>query len=199
VTGAAATARIISQEAIDMAPFSRRATTADATTDSDEQAAPEARVPAQRTISAALQPMMEALKTVPTITEDPTPRMMAAMLLCEDPGQWESMWSASHFQRCAGRRCRVQAIRWAESSFDGALPFYLICDVVWLDGDERGETDVLTVSSEMAMAQLLGLHTHGNLPWDVEIWRSPKPARSGFFPMRLLSLGRPVGSSGEAA
>jgi hypothetical protein len=138
---------------------------------------------------AVLQPI---LATVPTVEEDPTPRMMAVILEAADPGEWEDLFRAQSFKELAGRRVRVNTIRWAPSNFEGSTGVYLVADVTFLDGDRQGEKGVVTISSDIAMAQLLNAWARQDYPYDYEIVQKSEPTRRGFKPMRLRPLGRPV-------
>jgi hypothetical protein len=138
---------------------------------------------------SALALVKSVLADIPTVEDDPTPRMMAAMVQATDAAQWEELFAAAHFKDNAGKQVRIHTFRQAPSQYEGSLGVFFICDVTWL---ATGENDVLTIGSDMAMAQLLNCWKRGDLPHDFEIVKKDKPTRAGFYPMRLKSLGRLV-------
>lgn len=138
----------------------------------------------------ALDVLYPVLSKLVTLDEDPTPRMMQVMMDCASPAEWEDAFKARGLKESVGRKFRIRGVRASESNFkDSRSGWYLICDVVDLDS---GEADVLTVGGNVAMAQVLGLVKHGNLPWDVQVVAKESPTRSGYTPINLVSLGRPV-------
>lgn len=139
----------------------------------------------QLAASRLLAPLTQLLESLPTADEDPTPRMMQAIYESPDAQSWEDLFTAAHFKDHAGQRIRVHTFRPARSSYQGHLPWFLVCEVTWL---ETGELDVLTVGSQMAMAQLLNCWKRNDLPHDFEIVRKDRPTQKGFSPMRLRSL-----------
>jgi hypothetical protein len=139
--------------------------------------------------SSALALVREVLAEIPAVEDDPTPRMMAAILAAPDAASWEDLFNASHFKDSAGRQVRVHTFRQNPSQYPGNLNVYFLCDVTFLD---TGENDVMTVGSDMAMAQLLNCWKRGDLPHDFEIVRKDRPTKAGFYPMRLRSLKRIV-------
>lgn len=138
---------------------------------------------------AALAVVRNVLSDIPTVDDDPTPRMMAAMVQATSAEQWEELFAAAHFKDNAGKRVRIHTFRQSPSQYEGPLGVFFICDVTWL---ATGENDVLTIGSDMAMAQLLNCWKRGDLPHDFEIVRKDKPTRGGFYPMRLRSIQSPT-------
>jgi len=136
---------------------------------------------------ATLAPLLDLLKTIPSVEEDPTPRMMAAIAEAPNAESWEDLFSAAHFKDHAGKRIRVHTFRVNESQYEGTLGVYFLCDITWLDSNED---DVMTVGSDMAMAQLLNCWKRGDFPHDFEIVKKDRPTRGGFYPMRLRSIGK---------
>ncbi len=143
--------------------------------------------PLARTGSPLLQPLREILASIPEATEDPMPRMMAAIAAAPDAQSWEDLFSAAHFKDNAGKRVRVHGVRVMESQYPGRLGIFLLADVTYLD---TGEETVMTIGSEMAMAQLANCHRRGDFPHDFEIVKKDRPTKAGFFPMRLRSIQR---------
>jgi len=139
----------------------------------------------QLAASRLLAPLTELLESLPSVDEDPTPRMMRAIYESPDAATWEDLFTAQHFKDHAGKRIRVHDFRPSKSSYPGHLGWFLVCEVTWL---ETGELDVLTVGSQMAMAQLLNCWKRQDLPHDFEIVAKPKPTARGFTPMRLRSI-----------
>ena len=136
------------------------------------------------------------LLAVPTVEEDPTESMIAAILASPNPAKWEEVFTSVSFKDAASKRARVHGFRASPSQFEGRVPVFLILDVTWLDTGERG---VMTCGSEMAMAQLLNAWRVGALPIDVEIIRKPTPTKAGFHPMRLRYLGAAPAPLGDPA
>lgn len=139
--------------------------------------------------SSALAAVRAVLAQVPAVEDDPTPRMMEAIIHAKSAAEWESLFSAAHFKDSADRRVRVHTFRVSESAFPGGLGVFFICDVTFLD---TGEETVLTVGSDMAMAQLLNCWQRGDLPHDFEVVKKDKPTKAGFYPMRFRSINKPV-------
>jgi hypothetical protein len=135
--------------------------------------------------SRALAPMLELIESLPSVDDDPTPRMMRAIYESPDAATWEDLFTAQHFKDHAGDKVRVVTFRPSKSSYAGKLGWFLVCEVIWL---ETGEQDVLTVGGQMALAQLLNCWKRGDLPHDFEIVRKDKPTAKGFYPMRLRSI-----------
>lgn len=138
-------------------------------------------------VDSILAPLRGIIASIPPVTEDPTPRMMAAIAAAPDAASWEDLFSASHFKDSAGKRIRVHAIRVNDSQYAGKLGVYFLCDITWLDS---GEEDVMSVGSEMAMAQLANCYRRGDFPHDFEIVKKDRPTKAGFYPMRLRSIGK---------
>lgn len=136
-----------------------------------------------------LAPLRAIVASIPQVTEDPTPRMMAAIAAAPNAESWEDLFSAAHFKDSAGKRVRVHAIRVNDSQFKGRLGVYFLADITWLD---TGQEDVMSVGSEMAMAQLANCYARNDFPHDFEIVVKDRPTKAGFYPMRLRSLGRVV-------
>lgn len=136
-----------------------------------------------------LAPLREIVASIPPVTEDPTPRMMAAIAAAPDAKSWEDLFSAAHFKESAGKRIRVHTIRVNDSQYEGKLGVYFLCDITFLD---TGEDDVMSVGSEIAMAQLANCWRRGDFPHDFEIVKKDRPTKAGFYPMRLRSLGAPT-------
>lgn len=150
--------------------------------------------------TTALAPLTydQALAAVPAlfdaiadVDDDPTPRMAAAILNADDPGDWEAVFSGKSIKDSAGKRVRVTALRKAPSSYEGPIRQFLIAEIVDL---ETGEADVMTISSIMSVLQLLVAHQRGWLPLDVEVVRKGKPTKRGFFPIHLRALESPTRS-----
>jgi hypothetical protein len=137
----------------------------------------------------------DVLAQLATVEEDPTPRMMAAIMAAPTAESWEELFSSQSFKDMARRRIRITAIRSAESQYpESRLGIFLVCDFADL---ETGETSVMTCGSEMAIAQLLNCFRRGDLPHDFEVMVKDTPTRRGFRPMRLRSLG--AGVTGDPA
>lgn len=137
---------------------------------------------------------LELVAQIPSVEEDPTERMLAAILNAGSVADIDMVFSGNNMKDNVGKRIRVHAIRPLESDYDGPLGFYLVCDVDWLQTGERG---VVSCSATMAMAQLLWHHTRQQLPWDFEIVAKKKATKAGFTPIHLLSLGRPASAHSE--
>lgn len=151
---------------------------------------------ARRPERAMVRPDLDAvaivrqlLMEVPTVEEDPTERMMAALLVAETVEDMRRVFETDHFKDSANRECVVNDFRLAESDHKGRFEYYLLCDVTWLPD---GENTVLTVGAEMAMVQLLWFRRQGMLPYAFRIHRKERPTRAGFFPMRFVPLGPPA-------
>lgn len=138
--------------------------------------------------------LREVLETVPTVEDDPTPRMLEAILAAESDADWQEVFEAWHFKDLAGGRYRFNAIRWSPSRFKARTGIFLICDVANI---ETGEAGVLTVGGEIAVAQLLNCWKRKAYPHDFEIVRKDQPTRKGFYPMRLRPLPKPVQPAAE--
>jgi hypothetical protein len=132
-----------------------------------------------------LAPMRQFIESLPNVDDDPTPRMMQKIFESPDAGSWEDVFTAAHFKDSVGKQVRIHTFRPSPSTYPGGLKWYLVCEVTWLD---TGEVDVLTISSQMAMAQLLNCWKRNDLPHDFEIVAKPRPSKRGFTPMRLRSL-----------
>lgn len=139
--------------------------------------------------SSALAAVLSVLAQVPAVEDDPTPRMMEAILNAGSAADWESLFNAQHFKDSAGRRVRVHTFRVSKSEFPGGLGAFFICDVTMLD---TGEETVMTIGSDMAMAQLLNCWKRGDLPHDFEVVKKDRPTKAGFYPMRLRSLSKSI-------
>lgn len=124
--------------------------------------------------------------TVPDVFDDPTERMVAAILEADNPQDWEELFSAIHFKDSANKRFRVNTFRVTTSAYQGGPGFFLILDVT---DKETGESGIMTCGSTMAMAQLLNAWKRGQLPIDVEILKKETPTKNGFYPMRLRYIG----------
>jgi hypothetical protein len=135
----------------------------------------------------ALAQVPELLAAIPDVTEDPTPRMAAAILTADDPEDWESVFKGRSIKDSAGKQVRILAIRKAPSQFKGVIDQFLIAEIIDL---ETGEADVMTVSSVMSVLQLLVAHNRGWLPLDVEVMRKATPTRRGFHPIHLKALSK---------
>jgi hypothetical protein len=131
---------------------------------------------------AAVPALFDAIADV---DDDPTPRMAAAILKADDPGDWEAVFSGKSIKDSAGKKVRVIALRKAPSNFKGPIAQFLIAEVVDL---ETGEADVMTISSTMSVLQLLVAHQRGWLPLDVEVVRKASPTKRGFYPIHLRAL-----------
>jgi hypothetical protein len=153
----------------------------------DEQREAEQALATQTAVSSVLAPVRAILASIPTIEDDPTPRMMAAIAEAPDAESWEDLFSAAHFKDNAGKRVRIHTFRVNDSQYPGSLGVYFLCDVTFL---ETGEEGVMTVGSDMAMAQLLNCWKRGDLPHDFEIVKKDRPTKAGFYPMRLRSIQR---------
>lgn len=154
--------------------------------DNTETAEPEAPAGLVPVSSPAFAALRAVLATIPAVEDDPTPRMMAAILESPDASSWEELFSAEHFKDYAGRKIRVHTFRVAESQYPGGLGVYFLLDATDL---ETGEDVVMTCGSDMAMAQLLNCWRRGDLPHDFEVVRKDRPTKAGFYPMRFRSLG----------
>lgn len=139
--------------------------------------------------SASLVKLAELIGDLPSFTEDPTPRMVEFILNSDTPGDWEHLFNAANVKENTGKQVRINAVRAAESDFQGRIPFYLICDVTWL---KTGESGVMTCSSVVGMAQLINLHKRDALPADLEIVAKKKPTKKGFTPIHFRYLDKPV-------
>lgn len=133
----------------------------------------------------ALAEIPNLLAAIPDVTEDPTPRMAAAILTADDPEDWESVFAGRSIKDSAGKKVRIVALRKAPSQFKGVIDQFLIAEIVDLDS---GEADVMTISSVMSVLQLLVAHDKGWLPLDVEVVRKATPTRRGFHPIHLRAL-----------
>jgi hypothetical protein len=136
----------------------------------------------------ALQRAQALIEDIADVTDDPTPRMAAAILNADDPEDWEAIFKGRSIKDSAGVKVRVTALRKAPSQFEGAVPWFLIADVTNL---ETGESDVMTISSVMSMLQLVVAHERGWLPLDVEVVRKATPTRRGFHPIHLKAITAP--------
>lgn len=131
---------------------------------------------------------------LPTIEEDPTPRMMELLINAPTPAAWASVFESRSARQAVGKSFRVLGLRYSESAFEESRTgIFLICDVIDL---ETGERDVLTVGGDLAMAQLLGLWKQGNLPRDVRVVEKATPTKAGFKPYHLEDLGKPTNGPG---
>lgn len=155
-----------------------------------------AMVPAPSTTDIAtrnesyLAPFRKVLEGLLTVDEDPTPRMMNAIMMATNMGEFEQLFDAAHFKNMDGHKIRVTAIRAAESTYENSrLGMFLVCDITDL---ETGEERVMTCGSEISMAQLLKCHVEGWLPADFQIITKDTPTKAGFKPMRLRALARNV-------
>jgi len=128
------------------------------------------------------------IEAIGDVTDDPTPRMAAAILNADDPEDWESVFSGKSIKDSAGARVRITALRKSPSTYEGPVPYFLIAEIVNLD---TGEADVMTISSIMSMLQLVVAHDRGWLPLDVEVVRKDKPTRRGFHPIHLKAISAP--------
>jgi hypothetical protein len=133
----------------------------------------------------ALAEIPQLFDLVPDVTEDPTPRMAAAILNADDPEDWEAIFSGKSIKDSVGAKVRVVAIRKSASDFEGPIKQFLIAETVNV---ETGESDVMTISSVMSMLQLLVANQRGWLPLDVEVVRKKKATKRGFFPIHLKAL-----------
>jgi hypothetical protein len=133
----------------------------------------------------ALAEIPGLLAAIPDVTDDPTPRMAAAILAADDPEDWEAAFSGRSIKDSAGKKVRIVALRKAPSQFKGVIDQFLIAEIVDL---ESGESDVMTISSVMSVLQLLVAHDRGWLPLDVEVVRKKKATKRGFFPIHLKAL-----------
>jgi hypothetical protein len=136
---------------------------------------------------AALAEIPALFDAIPDVSDDPTPRMAAAILNADDPDDWESVFSGRSIKDSAGKKVRVVALRKLPSSYEGIVKQYLVAEIIDL---ETGEHDVMTVSSVISMLQLLKAHKEGWLPLDVEVKRKEKPTARGFYPIHLKVLSR---------
>lgn len=132
-----------------------------------------------------LQQVNSILDTVPDLDDDPTPRMAAAILAAADPLDWNSVFESKSIKKSARQLVRFESIRKAPSSFQGGIPYYLVADVTYL---ETGETGVMSVSSMMAVIQLLAAHVNGWLPVECEVVQKDKATKNGFYPIHLRAL-----------
>jgi hypothetical protein len=137
----------------------------------------------------ALQQAQALIEDIADVTDDPTPRMAAAILNADDPEDWEAIFTGKSIKDSAGARVRFVALRKAPSSFEGAVPWYLIAEIVNLD---TGESDVMTISSVMTMLQLVTAQHRGWLPLDAEVVRKAKATKRGFFPIHLKAITAPA-------
>jgi len=133
----------------------------------------------------ALQEIPHLFDLIPDVTEDPTPRMAAAILNADDPEDWEAIFAGKSIKDSAGKKVRVVALRRAPSDYEGAIKQYLIAETIDL---ATGEADIMTISSVMSMLQLLVANQRGWLPLDVEVVRKAKATKRGFFPIHLKAL-----------
>jgi hypothetical protein len=149
--------------------------------------APKADALAPLTPEQALAEIPSLLAAIPDVTDDPTPRMAAAILAADDPEDWEAAFSGRSIKDSAGKKVRIVALRKAPSQFKGVIDQFLIAEIVDL---ETGESDVMTISSVMSVLQLLVAHDRGWLPLDVEVVRKATPTRRGFHPIHLKALAK---------
>ena len=70
----------------------------------------------------------QVLASIPAVEDDPTPRMMEAILNAPDASSWEDLFEASHFKDMAGRKVRIHDFRWSPSIHKNALGVFFICD-----------------------------------------------------------------------
>jgi hypothetical protein len=136
----------------------------------------------------ALLQARSLIEDIPDVTDDPTPRMAAAILNAEDPEDWEAIFKGRSIKDSAGAKVRFVALRKAPSAFEGPIPYFLIADVINLD---TGEADILTISSVMSMLQLVTANERGWLPLDAEVVRKATPTRRGFHPIHLKAITPP--------
>src|SRR5690349_2837070 len=81
----------------------------------------------------ALQRAQALIEDIADVTDDPTPRMAAAILNADDPEDWEAIFKGRSIKDSAGVKVRVTALRKAPSQFEGAVPWFLIADVTNLE------------------------------------------------------------------
>ncbi|HVA92326.1 MAG TPA: hypothetical protein VNL71_21075 [Chloroflexota bacterium] len=146
-------------------------------------------LPAVVTNNAALSLMQPILDTLPTLEDDPTERMMAAILEAASAGDANALFDTWSLKDSAGEAFRFNTIRAAESQYGGRLGFFLVADVVRL---KTGEAGVMTVGGDIAIAQLLNCWKRQDFPHDFEVVEKPTPTKAGFKPIRLRSMGRVV-------
>lgn len=145
------------------------------------------------TVDNALERAGELFDLIPDIEDDPTPRMMAAILNADDPSDINRIFESRAIKAAAGRTARFDALRKAPSDFADTGPaFYLVADVTWKD---TGEQDVLTISSQMSMLELLVAQQKGWLPLTAEVVQKERKTKRGFHPIHLRILEHTVADS----
>lgn len=145
-------------------------------------------------MAAVVKQVTDLLDAVPTVDDDPTPKMAEAILTAQDPSDWASVFEGKSIKENAGAKVRFHAIRKLPSSFDGLVPSYLVADITNLD---TGEVDVMSVSSTMSILQLLVAHQRGWFPLDAEIVKKERPTARGFHPIHLKAIERPKQVKGK--
>lgn len=159
------------------------------------EAEPETALALQQT-ETALGKINAYLAAQPTVEEDPTEAMLAAVLGAAGPDEWSRIFESRSLRDNAGARVRINAYRVMPSDFEGGLTHYLVLDVTYLKSGERG---VISASSQMSIAQILNAEARGGFPIDVEIVEKDKPTRRGFKPIHLRFVGRPGAPIGDPA
>lgn len=134
------------------------------------------------TPDTALELAGSLFELVPDVSDDPTPRMMAAILNAPDPKAINHIFESRSIKASAGRTARFNAIRKAPSDFTTGPKFYLIADVAWAD---NGESDVLTISSLMSIVELLQAQRLGWFPLTATVVQKDRKTSNGFFPIHL--------------
>lgn len=134
----------------------------------------------------ALEQINATLAEIPTVEDDPTEAMLQLVIDASSPKDWNAIFQSESLRDSAGKRFRLNAYRALKSDFEGGLTHYLVVDATSL---ETGERQVLTCSSQMAIAQIFNATRRGVWPIDVEIVQKDKPTKAGFRPIHLRYIG----------
>lgn len=149
----------------------------------------------KRTEVEVMQAYAEMLKKVPTTDEDGMDRVYEAILDAETPESLNDAMAGGKSDDVLGKTITVHEIKQGESDYKDGLGFFLVVSYT-LPG--QGEIRTFSVGAPTVVLTLLKAHDKGWLPMDVEITRSERKTKAGFYPLNIKVLGISFDNNGES-
>jgi len=131
---------------------------------------------------STFQPMLEQ---VPMASDNGAENIIMQIADAQSVDELDRAWEGQGWGDLLNRPVEVQAIRRAESDFDGGVGCYLIVDMTVLDSGER---TTVTTGASSVVAQLVKAYCLGALPLRCVLVQSKKASRNGRYPQHLQIL-----------
>lgn len=142
-----------------------------------------AHLPEKPVDMSALSYIARLMDMLPPATDDVVDKIAMSILTAENKASENLIWETVGSKDVIGRRFIWHSVHIQPSDYkDGALPYYLACDVTDL---ASGERTVLTTGSVNLCATLIHAQLVGGLPWEGEIVGPRRPTASGHVPLHM--------------